>query len=307
MNKKNTSDNWFLENGTLWDVMDPVIEGVSLKVTNRMRDSHIHLADPTLVGDIEGVISFFIDIIAYCSTEEQLKDVLNDDKVYNECLYLDSIFSDIDNRDFSSPELRFIWSQIAHIVQPFRNLKTTIDGVKWSVSLKAILEPSALETIEKIKKYGGQIITRLQKYRDLCAQESFSPISIMDFERRFKECLWKTDVQFQFDIHDTKNYGMHPVTFQILLDNLVSNYHKYGREWVFILSSIDGKMSITFENKIKTDQERWDVLSSSVGNILLQAMVEEVLSWKVSVEKDEERYKITISEVSLSHIKNIRS
>lgn len=269
------------------------------KISYLLQQTQIDTND--ILWYIDAVISFFQDILPYCDEILRSWNVTYNKELDYESIYLKEIFREIENRSwFQGKELKFMWSQINHIIQPFRNIRSSLDWARENPSLKSVLEWVIKHDVQKIKDHWESMIWKLENYKELCNSWD-AQIWVWDFEQRFRKALWEEKIKYNIDISWNTGLWMHPITFQIMLDNLVSNYKKYwknGQLFIFVKNS---ELQIIFKNDIKTKAEQGKVLSSEIGNNLLRDMVTELCEWKMEVNMNNKiwKYKISLSWMKL--------
>lgn len=269
-------------------------------ITGLIEQTRISKAD--VVGYIDATISFFQDILPFCDDLLNSWDLSRNEIIDRESLFLKEVFSEIDRRTwFDSDQLKFVWAQVNHVVQPFRNIRSSIEGALENVALKDILEWVIRHDIEKIKNNGEEMIGKLENYKELCAEWEKRSVEVSEFEYRFRWILVGKDVKYNIDISNWSALGIDTMVFQIILDNLASNYSKYWKNGELFIFVENNELQIIFLNDVKSDEERWDVLSSEIWNDLLRSMVEELCGGKMEVVRDEKawKYKIVLSWINL--------
>lgn len=122
-------------------------------------------------------------------------------------------------------------------------------------------------------------------------------VSINTFiESFFAECpdIKKQDCWYK---NIPESFKINAVVFQIIFDNLVSNYKKYGVNGKIYFRIQDDTLSIVFQNDFKRDV--WSVPSSKKWSDVLKACVD-MLWWTVSFPKDDdENYLLKIEWLEL--------
>lgn len=275
------------------------------KVTKLLETTNISWED--MVGYIDAIISFFKDITSDDNLDIDTQET--NTNTYNQAWYLDEVFKEVEwidpkaARDFSSPELRFIWIQVNHLVQPFRNIFTAYEGSKEVPAMKQSFDEQVDYCLDRLSAHKNEIINMLTTYRSLVLNEGDTKLmtpTIFENLKRFSEEN-NVEIEIMGEEHPENEYYIASMPFQILVDNLFSNYQKYGKNGkLSITISQKGVMTIEFKNDYKSEDEIQWVLSSKLWNPLLVSLIDELYSWEMKVKRGKEEYKLEITGMQLS-------
>jgi hypothetical protein len=262
------------------------------RITTLLQKTNIQADD--IVWYIDAIISVLEDI-----TENSWENTL---PLQDQALYLHEVFKEVEVKPgFSTPELKFIWAQINHLIQPFRNIKTAYEGIVYMPNNKEMFQENIEYYVERMHLYKEGIIWKLRTYRELLLHQQYQKIHWDEIVTRFQQTLRQNDVVIETSWNLWDSYSMGKISFQIIFDNLISNYQKYGKEWkLYISISTSGVLEICFENSYKDESETKWVLSSQIWNPLVIGLVQEIFWWNVAIERGEEKYKMHITGLQLS-------
>lgn len=216
-----------------------------------------------------------------------------------------------------NPSFKAVLSQLHHLITPVLHIWAQFetqmehlpeklidliwDILKWSISgeYDDLYYRKIAKNYVAFRKNWSSIIENVRSYKSVIdkvwTNKEFTSVNSF-IERFFEECpdIERKDCGYE---NIPEDYKINSVVFQIIFDNLVSNYKKYGVNGKIYFRVQDGRLSITFENDFK--KEVWSVVSSKVWSDVLNSCVN-ILWGNVVFPKDsDEKFVLKIEGLEL--------
>ena len=203
------------------------------------------------------------------------------------------------------PELKHLWWQTCHILEPYRrlwNLLLDYEWIQWLwESTVRVIKNNIDVNIRQIAFNAESLKLSIDEYVNLSKQiEKEREINLNDildtYIMKFQaawvnvELTWFSDIQYKVNL-----WGMF-----VILENLFSNYMKYGNNGSLKISINNGKLDIHLENDKK--EVAATNISSQIWNGVLKDVVTDMFWWEFLVFNTENSYTMYVSGLVLHQV-----
>lgn len=208
--------------------------------------------------------------------------------------------SQIYNRN-PTTALYIVKEQILHVIKPFIELEAMKEQLGWYKiwdTMANILQEQIdglLPKLEPYKKNIPDIIAKHQKLLDrISSGRIYEPLASINNEMAW---YWEIYGVRMIGSIDTKSkMYIDMVAFSILLENLFSNYQKFGEKGECVYALHWDELDISLENTKK--ELRSQPLSSKQGKRIMRDIVES-LWWKIIIEDNPDSFKVSVTGLKL--------